>query len=61
MLSHLRNAIRWGVVMAFTAGIFATAITVHLFPAAATDATCPVKYPANGLMNVFPVNNILPG
>jgi hypothetical protein len=54
MLTNLRSVIWWGVVMAFTAGILTAAIAVHLFPAAIMDTTCPVRYPADGLMNVFP-------
>jgi hypothetical protein len=62
MLSHLRGVIRWKVVMAFIAGMLTAAVLVSLSPATAiSDTACPVKYPTNGLMNIFPENKILPG
>lgn len=50
------------MVMAFITGMFTAVITVCLLPAAAIfDATYPVKYHTNGLMNVFPEHKIIPG
>jgi hypothetical protein len=62
MSFNLKNAVVWKAVMAFTAGMFVTSIMVFLFPATAVlDITSPVRYPTNGLMNVFPENINLPG